>query len=110
MARFVKHELDFSCPLQLAIHLAGGRWRTLIIYRIGKGIRRFGELKLAVDGISVRVLAQELKTLREFGFIDRKVFAEVPPRTEYTLTRDGQALFQALDPLRRWGMRYKKAA
>lgn len=53
------------------------------------------------------MLAQELKALRDLGYIDRKVFAEVPPRTEYTLTREGKKLFEALEPLRKWGLRYK---
>jgi DNA-binding HxlR family transcriptional regulator len=107
MACFAKDNFVFSCPLQLALHLAGGRWRALIVYRVGRGISRFGELRTAIEGISARMLAQELKALRDLGYIDRKVFAEVPPRTEYTLTREGKKLFEALEPLRKWGLRYK---
>lgn len=98
---------DHPCPLQLGLAVLGGRWRALILYRVGLGCHRFGELRRAIAGISERMLARELKELTRLGFLERQVFAAVPLHTEYRLTPLGEEAREALEPLRRWGRRFK---
>ena len=107
MAEFVHNQTTASCPLQLAITMIQGRWRALILHHVGNGVDRFGILKRAIDGISERMLAQELRALQDLGFVEKTIFPEMPPRTAYKLTEDGWALHEALQPMRRWGKRYK---
>ncbi len=107
MASFANNQSSFNCPLQLAIATIQGRWRALIMHHLGKGVDRFGALKRAIDGISERMLAQELRALQEVGLVKKTIFAEMPPRTSYELTDDGRALYEALQPMRQWGQRYK---
>ena len=107
MARFAHASHDYPCPLQLAINLSGGRWRSLLIHHIGHGIDRFGALRRRIDGISERMLAQELRVLVEMGLVEKEIFPEMPPRTAYRLTADGRELMEAMEPLRRWGKRYR---
>jgi DNA-binding HxlR family transcriptional regulator len=96
-----------SCPLQLAVAVTRGRWRTLIIHHLGEGVDRFGQLKRRIDGISERMLAQELNALQDLGLVAKTIYPEMPPRTDYRLTEDGRELHAALQPLRQWGKRYK---
>lgn len=107
MAVFSHGEETRSCPLQLGLALLGGRWRALILHHVGLGVTRFGALKRAIDGISERMLARELKELVRLGFLTRTDHAEVPPRTDYQLTALGREARDALEPLRRWGKRFK---
>lgn len=110
MAEFAFADERHPCPLQLSLALLGGRWRTLILHHVGQGRHRFGELGRAVDGISERMLARELKELVRLGFLEREAFAEVPPRTAYRLTELGREARSALEPLRRWGLKFKVEA
>lgn len=107
MPRFHFDGEDHPCPLQLGLAVLGGRWRALILYRVGLGCQRFGALRRAIDGISERMLARELKELVRLGFLEREVFAAVPPHTEYRLTPLGREAREALEPLRRWGRRFR---
>jgi DNA-binding HxlR family transcriptional regulator len=109
MAQFATGPHTFSCPLQLAAAMTQGRWRSLILHHLGKGVDRFGALRRSIDGISERMLAQELKALQDLSLVEKTIFPEIPPRTSYALTENGQALHEALQPLRRWGKRYKQS-
>lgn len=92
-----------QCPITRTMDLIGGKWSLPIVYVLMDGTKRFKELERSVEGINTRMLVKELKQLEESGIIVRKVFAEVPPRVEYTLTVKGLALKSILGELKSWG-------
>jgi DNA-binding HxlR family transcriptional regulator len=101
-----KYELP-ACPVETALILVGDRWKLLIVRDLLSGTKRFGELKKSLDGISQKVLTQHLRIMEETGLVNRKVYAEVPPRVEYSLTEAGYALQSVHDAMRQWGENYK---
>jgi DNA-binding HxlR family transcriptional regulator len=107
MVRQIK-EQTFSCGLEAALQVIGGKWKTLILWQLQPEVRRFGELKRAVPGISEKMLIQQLRELESDGIIQRKVYHEVPPKVEYSLTRFGLSLVDAVKPLCEWGTRHTK--
>ena len=96
-----------ACPVETTLQLMGNRWKVLIIRDLLEGTKRFGELKKSVGAITQKVLTQNLRTMEESGLLTRKVFAEVPPRVEYTLTQTGYSLKPVLDSMVAWGSGYK---
>ena len=102
-----KSPLD-NCPLTFALNLIGGKWRLPIIWALSKnGTMRYNELKRSIEGITNMVLTQSLKELESNGIISREQFMEVPPRVEYSLTDNGEALIPALKTLASWGSKMK---
>ena len=97
---------NFSCGLEAALAVAGGKWQALVLWNLAKEPRRFGELKRLVAGISEKMLIQTLRDLEQNDVVIRKDFKEVPPRVEYSLTAFGTSLTQALKPLCEWGSRH----
>jgi DNA-binding HxlR family transcriptional regulator len=91
------------CGLDAAIEVIGGKWKVLIIWALRDELRRFGELKRLVPGVSEKVLIQQLRELEADGIVHREIYHEVPPRVEYSLTKRGMALDEALKPLGAWG-------
>ncbi|HEX4207759.1 MAG TPA: helix-turn-helix domain-containing protein [Ktedonobacteraceae bacterium] len=88
-----------------AISLIGDRWTLAIVYNLLSGPRRFGEL-LTMGNVSPKTVSQRLKMLEEIGFVERHAFMEIPPRVEYHLTENGQALVDILNAIREFGERY----
>jgi DNA-binding HxlR family transcriptional regulator len=98
----VKRE-NFSCGLDVALSVIGGKWKPLILFHLAHGTRRYGELKRAVRGISDKMLIRQLKELHSDGVIDRRDHQQVPPKVDYSLTTFGKTLSDALVPLCAWG-------
>jgi DNA-binding HxlR family transcriptional regulator len=96
-----------ACPVETALTLMGDRWKVLIVRDLLTGTKRFGELKRSLDGISQKVLTQHLRIMEENGLLHREVFAEVPPRVEYSLTELGRSLKTIHDAMWQWGEEYK---
>ena len=96
-----------ACPVETALSLMGDRWKVLIVRDLLMGTKRFGELKKSLDGISQKVLTQHLRIMEENGLVHRKVYAEVPPRVEYSLTELGRSLKSIHDAMWQWGEEYK---
>jgi DNA-binding HxlR family transcriptional regulator len=94
---------DFSCGLDVALAVVGGKWKPLVLFHLGGGSRRFGELRRLVTGISEKVLIQQLKELEADGILSRTDYREVPPRVDYAMTAFGRTLATALVPLCAWG-------
>ena len=94
---------NFSCGLDVALAVTGGKWKPLILFHLGGGVRRFGELRRLVTGISEKVLIQQLKELAADGILSRTDHREVPPRVDYAMTAFGRTLAMALMPLCAWG-------
>ena len=99
-----------ACPVETTLMLISDRWKVLIIRDLLDGTKRFGELKKTVGNISQKVLTSNLRSMEEAGLLTRKVYPEVPPRVEYTLTETGYSLKPVLDSMVAWGTQYKKKA
>lgn len=96
-----------DCPVEMTLKLIGDRWKVLIIRDLLTGTKRFSELKKSIGEISQKVLTSNLRTMESTGLLTRKVYAEVPPRVEYTLTETGYSLKPILDSMVIWGEDYK---
>lgn len=102
----MKKELP-NCPVEITLILISNRWKALIIRDLLDGTKRFGELKKSVGNISQKVLTANLRSMEESGLLTRKVYPEVPPRVEYTLTETGYSLKPISDAMVKWGSEYK---
>lgn len=91
------------CPVDYAFQRVGGKYKGRILWYLKDNVQRYGELKRLVEGISPKMLTQALKELEADGLIKRKVFLEVPPRVEYSLTPVGSEIIPAVDQMRIWG-------
>lgn len=96
-----------ACPVETTLMLIGDKWKVLILRDLISGTKRFGELKKSIGSVSQKVLTAQLRDMEENGLVSRKVYAEVPPRVEYSLTELGQSLKPILDSMWNWGERYK---
>lgn len=96
------------CPVETTLSLIENKWKIMIIRDLLDGTKRFGELKKTVGNISQKVLTANLREMEAAGLLVRKVYAEVPPRVEYTLTEVGESLKSVLDAMVEWGNNYKK--
>lgn len=101
-----KSELP-DCPVATVLTLIGNKWKILIIRDLLSGTKRFGQLQRSI-GCSQKVLTDNLRELESTGLISRKVFPEVPPRVEYSMTKIGLTLSPVLDAMAMWGTEYKK--
>lgn len=99
-----------ACPVETTLSLISDRWKVLIIRDLLDGTKRFGELRKSVGCISQKVLTANLRAMEQDGLLTRRVYAEVPPRVEYTLTETGMSLRPVLDAMQSWGEAYKKSA
>jgi DNA-binding HxlR family transcriptional regulator len=97
---------DVICPVEKTLKIIGGRWKLLILRELFLGIRRFGELQKSITAISQRMLTQQLREMESDGIVNRKVYAEVPPKVEYSLTSLGGSLKPILFSMRDWGIRH----
>ncbi len=95
---------DPGCPGRLALDRIGDRWTVLIVGILEGGTHRFSQLRDAVGGITPKVLTQTLRAMERDGLVSRKVYAEVPPRVEYTLTDLGRSLIVPIDAIRTWAI------
>ena len=96
-----------ACPVETTLMLIGDKWKVLILRDLMDGTKRFGELKKSIGTVSQKVLTAQLRDMEEKGLLTRKVYAEVPPRVEYTLTDTGYSLKPILDAMWAWGADYK---
>lgn len=96
------------CPVETTLTLIGDKWKVLILRDLMEGTKRFGELKKSIGSVTQKVLTQQLRAMEKSGLLTRKVYAEVPPRVEYTLTETGYSLKPILDAMGNWGTSYKE--
>ncbi|MFW8668147.1 helix-turn-helix transcriptional regulator [Enterococcus sp. PF-2] len=102
-----KDELPF-CPVATTVDLIGNKWKLLIMRELLTGTKRFNEMHKAISGISQKVLTENLRKMEEDGIIDRKVYAVVPPKVEYSLSELGDSLRPIIDSMSDWGTAYIK--
>lgn len=96
-----------ACPVETTLMLIGNKWKVLILRDLMLGTRRFGELKKSIGSVSQKVLTAQLRDMEDKGLVSRKVYAEVPPRVEYSLTDLGRSLSPILEAMQTWGENYK---
>ena len=96
-----------ACPVATTVQLIGSKWKLLILRNLQMRPWRFNELKKNLEGVSQKVLTDSLRSMEEDGLVIRTVYAEVPPRVEYSLTELGQSLKPILDAMKNWGEAYK---
>lgn len=97
-----------ACPVETTLSLIGDKWKVLILRDLLKGTKRFGELKKSIGSISQKVLTNQLRQMEADGLVHREVYAQVPPKVEYSLTNLGWSLRPILDAMWTWGEEYKK--
>lgn len=101
-----KQELP-ACPVETTLTLISDKWKVLILRDLMNGTLRFGELKKSIGHVTQKVLTAQLRQMEASGLLTRKVYAEVPPRVEYTLTELGYSLKPVMDALWEWGENYQ---
>ncbi|MBT3778060.1 MAG: helix-turn-helix transcriptional regulator [Pelagibacteraceae bacterium] len=92
-----------NCPITYAMKVIGGKWKPIIFMRLSHGVNRFGILSRSIDGISKNMLTRELRELESHKIISRKIFPEIPPRVEYSITKKGKTLLPVFEKLGEWG-------
>ena len=92
-----------GCAVEATLDLIDGKWKGVILFHLLAGTQRFGELRRRMPGITQRMLTKQLRALEEDGLVIRKVYAEVPPRVEYTLSEIGASLRPVIETLKAWG-------
>jgi DNA-binding HxlR family transcriptional regulator len=99
----------FHCALDVTMRFIGGKWKTVVLWYLRNGRKRFSELKRHIPDITEKMLSLQLRQLEADGFIGRTIYPEVPPRVEYFLTDAGKTLLPILDVLAYWGQEKGKA-
>jgi DNA-binding HxlR family transcriptional regulator len=99
-----------ECPVQRSLEILDGKWTLLVLRELLAGTKRFGQLRRAIGDVNPKTLADRLRTLEEHHVLRRHVYAEVPPRVEYTLTDKGRALAPVIEALGRWGKTWTRPA
>lgn len=102
-----KKELP-ACPVETTLTLIGDKWKVLILRDLMDGTKRFGELKKSIGSVSQKVLTAQLRDMEDCALLTRKVYAEVPPKVEYSLTDLGRSMKTILDAMWDWGEKYKQ--
>ncbi|MPN13777.1 putative HTH-type transcriptional regulator YtcD [bioreactor metagenome] len=102
----IKKDKKIKYPIELVVFLLGDKWKFIILCKLMKSTKRFGELEKSIGDISSKVLTQQLKELEAFGFISRKTYDQIPPRVEYSVTELGKTLTPIMKSMFDWGMEY----
>lgn len=100
-------QLRSGCPFEAAMDVIGSKWKGAILFKLMKGTKRFGELRDSIPAISQRMLTQQLRQLESDGLVLRKIYQQIPPKVEYSLTNVGKNLEPAFLLIRDWGKKIK---
>lgn len=99
----------YNCSMELTLDIIGGKWKTIIIWHLGRETMRFNELKRSLPNITQKMLTQQLRALEESGLINRYVYNQIPPKVEYSLTDFGKSLLPILTSLCEWAIDYSNS-
>jgi DNA-binding HxlR family transcriptional regulator len=101
-----KYDCRYGCAVEATLDVIGGRWKGVILFHLIEGTKRFNELHRLIEGCTQRMLTLQLRELEQDGVVKRTVYAEVPPKVEYSLTEFGRSLEPILRSMREWGEEY----
>ncbi|KFF02058.1 winged helix-turn-helix transcriptional regulator [Flavobacterium hydatis] len=101
-----KIPIDYNCGLTVAMEVVGSKWKFCLLNEISKGIKRPKDLVIAINGISKRVLQNQLRELEMHGLLSKTIYTEVPLRVEYYLTETGESLLPLIDAIDKWGVNF----
>ena len=104
--RHVSYDCNFGCPVEACLEIVGGKWKGVILFHLLGGTKRFNELMRLMPVVSQRMLTRQLRELEADQIVVRKVYPEVPPKVEYSLTEFGLTLVPVLKVLQQWGDQY----
>jgi DNA-binding HxlR family transcriptional regulator len=104
--RHKRYDCDFGCPVEACVEVIGGKWKGVILFHLLGGTKRFNELSRLMPAVTQRMLTRQLRELEADRVVERKVYAEVPPKVEYSLTEFGKTLEPVLRTLQGWGVNY----
>jgi len=107
MPEFNFKEKKFNNTVELSLDIIGGKWKIPIIWRLKDDPKRYGELKKSLSGVTHKMLTQQLRELEQDEILSRKVYSEIPPKVEYSLTLLGKSVIPVIDMLREWGEEYR---
>ena len=93
------------CPVTACMEEIGSKWKPIILYRVSMGINRFSTLLKNIEGINKQMLSKQLKELEKSEILERKMFAEIPPRVEYSITAKGKTLMPVIQAMKKWGQK-----
>ena len=102
--KFVIEGKDYHCAMDVAATFVGGKWKTIVLWYLKNGKKRFTELKAMIPAITDKMLSLQLRSLESDGFVSRQVYPEIPTRVEYELTEEGKTLIPLLDAMADWGI------
>lgn len=103
--RHKQYDCNFGCPVEACVEVIGGKWKGVVLYHLLGGTKRFNELLRLMPGVTQRMLTRQLRELEADMIVERKVYPEVPPKVEYSLTEFGRTLEPVLKTLQGWGMK-----
>jgi DNA-binding HxlR family transcriptional regulator len=95
------------CPVKATVDVIGGKWKPLVLFFLKRGPQRFNELRRQIPGVTQKMLTQQLRELERDGIVHRRVYAQVPPKVEYSLTRYGDSLRPLLEMMCKWGTKHR---
>ncbi|MEG4198924.1 helix-turn-helix domain-containing protein [Microcoleus sp. Pol12A5] len=95
-----------NCPVERTLEVIGGRWKVLILRELFQGVKRFNELQRAVNGITQKMLTQQLREMESDGILHREIYLQVPPKVEYSLTPLGESLKPIINAMHEWGIQH----
>ena len=97
-----------ACPVEVVLHVLGGKWKPMILHHLNRGTKRFGQLRRLLPGATQQMLTAHLRELERDGLVRREVYAQVPPKVEYSLTEIGRSLGPVVGSMARWGEAYSR--
>lgn len=97
----------YGCPISVTIDVIGGKWKGIILYHLSIGTKRFNEIRKLMPNITQRMLTLQLRELEQNGIINRKIYQQIPPKVEYSLSEFGETLLPIISDMRDWGEQYR---
>jgi DNA-binding HxlR family transcriptional regulator len=104
--RHKRYDCDFGCPVEACVEVIGGKWKGVILFHLLGGTKRFNELMRLMPDVTQRMLTRQLRELEDDQIVNRKIYAEVPPKVEYSLSDFGKTLEPVLRTIQGWGVEY----